>query len=215
MAKQTHKRYEGPTLDNLVESIPLRISAVKERINLDLEAERNAVQAWAERGEKYNALSFWLGRNAYNFLSGYVAKLWPKIEELLIDSGKAVFQVDALKRKFMCEQPHLSFARNSDSLSIMFYPGFRSGSSDYKPENISLGILEKDPKNKQNLGEILLSENYFYGNACYSKWDKTVDNAPKLPSKLEVQELYNEFTNCVLSNTSEVLDKLMAESLRK
>jgi hypothetical protein len=213
METQEQEQGSGLTLENLARSIPERINATRERVNSDREVKKKASQLWAQRGEKYDAFSFELGNNVVNFLKDYVVKLWPTIKIFLESSENEGFEVDALKRKFMREQPYLSFVPNRDSPIIWYYQGFRSG-SDYEPKNISIGILE-EIKNVQDLGSELLSEKYFYGNASYSKWNKSVDNVPELPSEQEVQELYNEFTNCVLSSTTEVLDKLMVESLNK
>lgn len=209
MTNKIQEQNKGLTLENLARSIPARIHTAREKINSNREVKKKASKVWDERGEKYDAFSSGLGNTVANFLKDYVAKLWPTIKELLESSEEESFDVDILHRKFMREQPYLSFVPNGDSQFIWYYSGFRSGSSNYEPTNISTSILEEDQEKVQDLGRILLSEKYFYENACYSDWDKTVSTVPKIPSEQEVKELYEEFTKCILTNTTKALDELM------
>jgi hypothetical protein len=214
MTNKKQEHGQRLTLDNLATSIPERINAAMERMKSDSVVKKTASQMWAKRGENYDAFSFELGNKVADFLKNYVAKVWPTIKEYLERSGEGVFEVDALTRKFMREQPYLSFCPSGDSPIIRYYSGFRSGASNYDPTNIS-GILEKEPNKVQDLGRTLFSEKSFYGNECYSKWDKTVQNVPELPSEHLVQELYDEFTNCVLLSTAKALETLLVESLNE
>jgi hypothetical protein len=215
MTKQTQQKQDNMlTIESLARSIPKRISVTREKVNLDREAKNNAFIAWDERGERYNAFSQELGNDIANFLRNYVAQLWPTIKDFLKTSREKSFDVDALNRKFMREQPYLSFVPNGDSPIIWYYSGFRC-ELDYEPTNISVDVLKDDHKRLQDLGERILSEKYFYENTCYSRWDKRTDNVPELPSEIQVRDLRDEFTNCVLTNTSQTLDKLIEESLIK
>ena len=147
MAKNTQKQSGRIALENLVGSLPERIESARKKVGTEAELKKKVNEVWTERGEKYDALSCELGSEVFTFLNDYVTKLWPTIEGFLESSKKETLDVDALKRKYMREQPILSFSQSyRNSPTISYCSGFRSGRG-FEPIDISLAVLEKDPKN--------------------------------------------------------------------